>query len=573
MDTCGVLVSCSVSGSDNPVKCSGIRIGRNWILTTGTILNTALQATSDQNNITSWMKKLGVAFDGCHLTSIQDTQLQKSQMTFTVTTSLEANPLNQIASKSSFSIGSLMPVDRKWGIMKPRHRGILWNHQKDVGNPSALAEKHHEVKASLKYVWRSELISQSIDTMMSQWILGSTTSGEEDSATEAESYIAKQLLPLFLVLHIQVDSDENVDQSEINKVLENLRSICDSNEGILRRGQSVTVESTPFGNYYFYNSVSDGIVSNVVGPDNCLVLTDARSALGCEGGPIYVTFRRSGRQRRRLVGMVLCSLSWWRGEWVGFTLGVALRPVLRRLLMPDAPLINSRSLVPPDTSQDRLALIDDCVVLVRCGTGWGSGVVVDTRQGIILTCSHVVRKARNDEVLIYWKDRRFLARLLFRSREGRAYDVAVLKAGPGKTFGSAVLSRTEAVKGEPVVAAGFPLFSEDDNLLPTVTRGVVAHVSDPAAVLQTTCCIQSGASGGPLFRHTGELLGIVSCNTLDTDSGALFPRINMAVPASVLAVPLYTFLCTGDVHALSVMESDDPVVQRLWKLQNVISKL
>ncbi|KAJ4448582.1 hypothetical protein ANN_10601, partial [Periplaneta americana] len=444
MDTCGVLVSCSVSGSDNPVKCSGIRIGRNWVLTTGTILNTALQATSDQNNITSWMKKLGVAFDGCHLTSIQDTQLQKSQMTFTVTTSLEANPLNQIASKSSFSIGSLMPVDRKWGIMKPRHRSILWNHQKDAGNPSALAEKHHEFKASLKYVWRSELVSQSIDTMMSQWILGSTTS---------------------------VDSDENIDQSEINKVLENLRSICDSNEGILRRGQNVTVESTPFGNYYFYNSVSDGIVSNVVGPDNCLVLTDARSALGCEGGPIYVTFRRSGRQRRRLVGMVLCSLSWWRGEWVGFTLGVALRPVLRRLLMPDAPLINSRSLVPPDTSQDRLvlhtstptylasrfsylyrtsALIDDCVVLVRCGTGWGSGVVVDTRQGIILTCSHVVRKARNDEVLIYWKDRRFLARLLFRSREGRAYDVAVLKAGPGKTFGSAVLSRTEAVKGKDI---------------------------------------------------------------------------------------------------------------------------
>ena len=31
------------------------------------------------------------------------------------------------------------------------------------------------------------------------------------------------------------------------------------------------------------------------------------------------------------------------------------------------------------------------VVLVRCGGSWGTGVVVDARQGVLLTCSHVVR--------------------------------------------------------------------------------------------------------------------------------------------------------------------------------------
>jgi len=35
--------------------------------------------------------------------------------------------------------------------------------------------------------------------------------------------------------------------------------------------------------------------------------------------------------------------------------------------------------------------VDDSVVLVRCGVHWGSGVVVDSHDGIILTCSHVVR--------------------------------------------------------------------------------------------------------------------------------------------------------------------------------------
>ena len=99
--------------------------------------------------------------------------------------------------------------------------------------------------------------------------------------------------------------------------------------------------------------------------------------------------------------------------------------------------------------------------------------------------------------------------------------------------------------GEPVIAAGFSLFSEDDNVRPTVTRGIVTRVSDPVAMLQTTCCVQSGASGGALFRHTGDLVGLISCNIMDTCTGALFPRINMAVPASVLAEPLNDYLRTG----------------------------
>jgi hypothetical protein len=96
-----------------------------------------------------------------------------------------------------------------------------------------------------------------------------------------------------------------------------------------------------------------------------------------------------------------------------------------------------------------------------------------------------------------------------------------------------------------VIAAGFSLFSEDDNVRPTVTRGIVTRVSDPVAMLQTTCCVQSGASGGALFRCTGDLVGLISCNVMDTCTGALFPRINMAVPASVLTKPLNDYLHTG----------------------------
>jgi hypothetical protein len=63
---------------------------------------------------------------------------------------------------------------------------------------------------------------------------------------------------------------------------------------------------------------------------------------------------RDGKLNRRLVGMVVCSLSWWRGEWVGFTMGVALQPVVRRLLLPSAPVTRSPSLKPLDTPPDQL---------------------------------------------------------------------------------------------------------------------------------------------------------------------------------------------------------------------------
>lgn len=33
------------------------------------------------------------------------------------------------------------------------------------------------------------------------------------------------------------------------------------------------------------------------------------------------------------------------------------------------------------------------MVLIRVGHTWGSGVVIDKAQGLILTCSHVVKDA------------------------------------------------------------------------------------------------------------------------------------------------------------------------------------
>ena len=59
-------------------------------------------------------------------------------------------------------------------------------------------------------------------------------------------------------------------------------------------GDRVEICSTPFGGLKpdaFMNSFSRGIISNMAGKDNCLLLTDARCILGGEGSPLY-TFQQ-----------------------------------------------------------------------------------------------------------------------------------------------------------------------------------------------------------------------------------------------------------------------------------------
>ena len=104
--------------------------------------------------------------------------------------------------------------------------------------------------------------------------------------------------------------------------------------------------------------------------------------------------------------------------------------------------------------------------------------------------------------------------------------------------------------GDSVWAAGYPTFrAQFDNDL-VVTRGVVSRVTRPAHALATTCCIQSGQSGGPLLRPDDlAILGMVVSNAKDAHSGAVHPRINLAVPATALRQPIQQYLRTqGMAH-------------------------
>lgn len=66
-----------------------------------------------------------------------------------------------------------------------------------------------------------------------------------------------------------------------------------------------------------------------------------------------------------------------------------------------------------------------------------------------------------------------------------------------------------SLAGEPVSVVGFGVFGQACG--PSVTSGIlsaVVHVDDTPVMLQTTCAVHGGSSGGPLFStRSGDLLG------------------------------------------------------------------
>lgn len=304
MDAAGVLVSCSAACNTVPRRCSGMRLSRDWVLTTGSILSNVLQDISD-HNVRSWKNFVDSTYQG-HIVHVPDTLLKETEVTFSVITSHVTNTVDLFPSTNKhlgFERGNCHPTNDQLRNILQKSEGCVQNNKRGHGNFSKVTAeqplssdtwgKHEEFKSVFKYVWRSTLVSEAVDTILSSWVLGSSTSCiESDSDVETESEIAKQLIPLFLILKLETDYDDRCVVTEYNSFVGILNDLFDPEGKVLRRGQSVVVESTPFGNYYFHNSISEGIISNVVGPGHCLLLTDASTAIGCEGGPISMIMQR-----------------------------------------------------------------------------------------------------------------------------------------------------------------------------------------------------------------------------------------------------------------------------------------
>jgi serine protease Do/serine protease DegQ len=172
----------------------------------------------------------------------------------------------------------------------------------------------------------------------------------------------------------------------------------------------------------------------------------------------------------------------------------------------------------------------------------GSGVIVDAKNGYIVTNRHVIENA--SEITVTLLDNRHFQAKVVGSDEGT--DIAVLKAAEPHLTQMPLGDSSHLDVGDWVVAIGNPF-----GLRHTVTVGIVSalgrtgiHPHGYEDFIQTDASINPGNSGGALVNLNGELIGINSA-ILSKDGGNI--GIGFAIPVNMVKAVMDQLITYGEV--------------------------
>lgn len=352
----------------------------------------------------------------------------------------------------------------------------------------------------------------------------------------------------------------------------------------LQKGCPVVACGSPFGSLcldLFISTLSRGIISNLAGEDNAVILTDARCLPGTEGGGLFVA---KGPDSVRLIGLVVSPFGWKANEWIGLTLVCSVHSIFRSVMRCAAfqdPLRDvwlhpgEADLQISTAAHESTAVAYPTVCLVDSGQLWGSGVVVAPR--LVVTCRHVVNGKSKVTLKFHHRDRvhDVAGDVLFSTKGSSPFDLALVQLRDSTTGAAVPLMAQRFSPGDSVVVVGYGGLGRSCG--PSLTCGVLSKTissNDQPVMLQTTCAVQAGTSGGAVVRtHTGELLGIVSSNTRDLAAKVTYPHLNFSIPVTVFQTLLEHFHQTRDVNVFRVLDTTEEEVRRVWRLQGAQSKL
>ncbi len=202
------------------------------------------------------------------------------------------------------------------------------------------------------------------------------------------------------------------------------------------------------------------------------------------------------------------------------------------------------------------------------GQALGSGVIVNSRKGYILTNNHVVDDA--DAINIQLIDKRVIQAEVVGSDPKS--DLAVLQID-AKNLTALELGNSDQLRvGEWVMAVGSPFSA---NLSHTVTAGIVSALGrsniipgseDYEDFIQTDAAINPGNSGGALLNMKGDLVGI---NTAIATGG--YERANrgvgFAIPSNMAKKVMQDLIENGYVIrswlGVWIQEVEDKVARAL----------
>ncbi len=173
----------------------------------------------------------------------------------------------------------------------------------------------------------------------------------------------------------------------------------------------------------------------------------------------------------------------------------------------------------------------------------GSGVIIDAKNGYLLTNAHVVADAQF--IVVTLGDRRhFTAKLIGLDKPS---DIAILQI-KGKNLTAIPMANSNDIKvGDVVAAIGNPY-----GLSQSVTSGIVSAVGRNTLgiesyenFIQTDAPINPGNSGGALINTQGELIGINTAILAPNKEGNV--GIGFAIPSNMAKSVMLQLLQFGNV--------------------------
>jgi S1-C subfamily serine protease len=178
--------------------------------------------------------------------------------------------------------------------------------------------------------------------------------------------------------------------------------------------------------------------------------------------------------------------------------------------------------------------------------GSGSGIVINSEKGIIITNHHVIQDAQEVEITM-GDGQSYPARLIGFDKE---YDIAVLQLRdpPAKLISLRFGDSSRLEVGQRVLAIGNPF-----GLNRTLTSGIISSLDRAVrgpqgtimkGLIQTDAAINPGNSGGPLLDADGRLIGM---NTAILSQSGDNAGIGFAVPINQIRRVLPELIATGRV--------------------------
>ncbi len=178
----------------------------------------------------------------------------------------------------------------------------------------------------------------------------------------------------------------------------------------------------------------------------------------------------------------------------------------------------------------------------RKRTGLGSGVILDAKEGYIVTNNHVIEKA--DDIVVTLSDGRKLDATVVGRDPGA--DVAIIQVEANNLTAIKKADSNKLRVGDFVVAIGNPF-----GLGQTVTSGIVSALGRSGLgiesyedFIQTDASINPGNSGGALVNLRGELVGI---NTAIVGPSGGSVGIGFAIPVNMAQQIIAQLIEHGEV--------------------------